>query len=73
MTVLTPTQQRRVDIWWRLTPAQRDYDRHIARQIPFTAEEHAVEITDEEVSAAVVRGMVDGLSITRPGEREVSR
>ena len=40
---------------------------------PVTAEEHAVEITDEEVSAAVVRGMVDGLSITRPGEREVSR
>ena len=40
---------------------------------PATGEKHAVEITDEEVSAAVVRGMVDGLSITRPGEREVCR
>ena len=32
---LTETQQRRIRIWWSMTPAQRDYDRFVARQIPY--------------------------------------
>lgn len=28
-------QQRRLAIWNRLTPEQRDYDRFVARQVPF--------------------------------------
>ncbi len=32
---VTERQQRRIRIWWSMTPEQRDYDRHVARQIPF--------------------------------------
>lgn len=57
MTALTPTQQRRVDIWWRMTPAQRDYDRHIARQTPYglpAIERHRIE-TPEMAEALAQR------------------
>lgn len=47
MTVqLTESQRRRIDIWWHMTPAQRDYDRHIARQTPYglpAIERHRIE------------------------------
>lgn len=34
-THLNGRQRRRIAIWWSMTPEQRDYDRFVARQVPF--------------------------------------